>query len=166
MHIGSARDRDGLGVNCDEDRRRRWVDPVRVLEAKKDGVLFRPVQETLAVDAVAVIRPQLAMSDIATAIGRAVTHEGKLYDFEFDFFRSDRLVCTEVVYRGYHGVAGVDFNLTRRAGRPTLAAEQLLDMAVDRRGFETIAVFGTPERPTEVVTGAEAHDVLKRSYRR
>ena len=49
----------------------------------------------------AVVRPRVGDADIARAIGRGMQHEGKPYDFDFDFSRSDRLVCTEVVYRQF-----------------------------------------------------------------
>ena len=112
-----------------------------VLEAKKDGVKFRKLEETLQVDAFAIIRPKLSEGDLTTALDRARTHAGKLYDFEFDFRRADRLVCTEVVYRTYHSIGGIHFTPAERAGRVCLTAEQLLDHAVDQDGFEPVAVF-------------------------
>jgi len=57
------------------------------------------------------------------ALARGLSHEGKAYDFDFDFTRSDRMVCTEVVYRTYDGVGGMAFELKRRAVR--LGAEEL-----------------------------------------
>lgn len=163
LHIGTPAMRRELGIQIDAERKLRWREPRRVLEAKKDGVRFRALDETLAVDAVAVLRPRLSRCDIARAIEQAVAHEGKLYDFEFDFFRSDRLVCTEVVYRGYHGVGGMEFQLSRRAGRPTLAAEDVLAMALNRRGFEPVAVFGAPAAPDRLITGASCVESLRTS---
>ena len=58
-----------------------------------------------------------------------------------DFSRSDRLVCTEVVYRSYEGSGNIKFSLTRRAGRLTLSAEDLLQKAVDADGFDILAVY-------------------------
>ena len=66
---------------------------------------------------------------------------GKSYDFDFDFARSDRMVCTEVVYRSFEGIGGIAFELTRRAGRMTLSAEDLLKKAIDQNGFTVHAVY-------------------------
>ncbi|MEE9129837.1 MAG: YiiX/YebB-like N1pC/P60 family cysteine hydrolase [Phycisphaerales bacterium] len=165
LHIGSAAERARLRIDLDQDRAARWIDPVRVLEARKDGVLFRELADTLAVDAVAVIRPRLSQAQLTKALSQAITHEGKLYNFDFDFFRADRLVCTEVVYRAYDGIGHMEFALKQRAGRLTLSAEDLLDMAVDNRGFEPIAVFGTEGTPQAVTTGPEVAEVLSASYR-
>ena len=165
LYVGSAGEVDRLGLEPLGETAARWPEPLRVLEALKDGVRFRPLSETLAVDSVAVIRPQIADKEIARAIARAAAHEGKGYNFDFDFFRSDRLVCTEVIYRGLDGVGGLDIELTERAGRPTLSAEDLLDMAADGRGFEPIAVFGPDCCCGELVTGATARGALLASYR-
>jgi len=113
----------------------------RVLEALKDGVMIRSLRSPLGCDAVTVVRPKLADRDVARALRRGLTHAGKPYDFDFDFTRSDRLVCTEVVYRAYDGLAGIQFQLTRRAGRMTFGAEDLLRMALDGRHFEPVAVY-------------------------
>jgi len=87
-----------------------------VLEAKKDGVLLRAIEETLQVDAFVVLRPNLSSEHIAQALTKGLSHAGKLYDFIFDFSTSDRLVCTEVIYRAYHGVGPIDFSLSTKAG--------------------------------------------------
>ena len=107
LYVGAKADRRRLGVAVDTERAVRWSGDRNVLEALKDGVLYRPLDETLAVDAVAVIRPLVDDAFVAQALMRAAVHEGKLYNFDFDFFRSDRLVCTEVVYRAYDGVGPI-----------------------------------------------------------
>jgi len=165
LYVGTEADRERMDVSIDSERAERWCDDRRVLEALKDGVLFRPLEETLAVDAVAVIRPRLDDAGIAQALARAVRHEGKLYNFDFDFFRSDRLVCTEVVYRAYDGVGPLRIPLRERTGRPTLSAEDLLDLAVDGEGFEPVAVFGAPTCPDRLVEGEEARAAIRASYR-
>ena len=98
-------------LGCDED------ETSRVHEALKDGVLVRSLSSPFASDAITVLRPQLELDEIYDAMARGMFHTGKSYDFDFDFSRADRLVCTEVVYRSYEGVGGIRFDLTRRAGR-------------------------------------------------
>jgi hypothetical protein len=166
LHIGPESARQAMDIRVDAGRAMRWIDPVAVLEARKDGVLFRALSDTLSVDAVAVIRPKLPVSRISEALSRAITHEGKLYDFAFDFFRSDRLVCTEVVYRAFDGVGPMRFDLAPRAGRPTLSAEDLLAMALEDRGFEPVAVFGTRRCTDHLVLGAHAKSVLAETLHR
>jgi len=165
LYIGSEADRRRMQIELDPDRDSRWSGDRRVLEALKDGVLFRPLEETLAVDAVALIRPQLDEAELARAIERAAQQEGKLYDFDFDFFRSDRLVCTEVIYRAFEGIGPVRLPLTERSGRPTLSAEDLLDLAVDGRGFDPVAVCGAPTCPESLIEGESARDAIRGSYR-
>lgn len=111
------------------------------LESKKDGVRIRPAAETLAVDALVVLRSPLEAGKTAEAIGRAVCHLGKPYDFLFDFRTADRLVCTEVIYRGFHGIGPVSFHLEEVGGRLCLPAEEFLDQAMGC-GFRIIACAG------------------------
>ena len=112
-----------------------------VLEAMKDGVLIRSWKSPLRSDSILVIRPRLDITQRATAITRALTHEGKRYDFDFDFGRSDRLVCTEVVYRAYDGLGSISFPLRKRAGRPTLSGADLVEMACAGNGFDPVALY-------------------------
>lgn len=164
LYIGNVNDREQLGVNMSDEQWSRSQDPVCVLEAKKDGVLFRSLEETLAVDCCTVLRPRLGPEALAVALSRAVTHEGKLYDFEFDFTRSDCMVCTEVIYRTYHGLEPIEFSLSERAGRYCLSAEDLLDHALDQHHFDVVAVYGAAGN--RLVTGEKARDALSASYRR
>jgi hypothetical protein len=111
------------------------------LEAKKDGVKIRTSAETLSVDALVVLRPPLPEHDIHRALQRALTHRGKPYDFLFDFRTADRLVCTEVVYRGFHGIDPIRFQIREVGGRLCLPAEEFIDQAL-ACGFEIILTAG------------------------
>jgi len=64
-----------------------------------------------------------------------------------------------VVYRSYEGIGDVQFELTRRAGRWTLSAEDLLAMALERRHFEPVAVYA-PQHASDVSTGPAADTAL------
>ena len=139
--------------------------PGRVLEALKDGVWIRTLDSPLSSDSVVVLRPRLAEEHIDTALGRGCRHDGKPYDFNFDFTRSDRLVCTEVVYRSYEGIDGIHFPLTRRAGRMTLASGDLLAMAQQRQHLEIIAAY-VPDGSGRLTRDAEAEASVARWQQR
>jgi hypothetical protein len=167
LYLGHGEALARLGIDRQENVQPRMhgllacdtAEPRRVLEAMKDGVLVRSIESPLRSDSLVVLRPRLAPDDIAAALARGLFHEGKPYDFDFDFTRSDRLVCTEVVYRSYDGIGGISFQLKRRAGRMTLAAEDLLAMARAREGFEPICVFAPAFTPG-LLTGAAMDEVL------
>lgn len=112
-----------------------------VLESMKDGVRVRSIASPLRSDSVIVLRPLLAPELISRAIAQAFRHEGKPYDFDFDFTCSHRMVCTEVVYRAYDGVGDVRIELPRHMGRYALAAGDLLRMALAERLFRVHAVY-------------------------
>lgn len=137
----------------------------RVVEALKDGVRLRSVSTPLSCDAIAVVRPQLPQEAIGSALVRGLRHVGKPYDFDFDFTRSDRLVCTEVVYRSYEGLGGLAFSLTPRTGRLTLSAEDLLQMALQGQGFQTLAAYA-PGFATELQLAGDAVGVLEKTLGR
>jgi hypothetical protein len=166
FYIGTPAQRVAAGIKVDTAKEALWTDDKCILEALKDGVRFRSLDETLAVDVFVVLRPKLAAETIARAIERAVLHEGKEYNFDFDFFNSDRVVCTEVVYRAYDGLEDLRFPLHERAGRKTLSAEDLLDFALESRVFEPVAIFGVKGCGDAILYGAEVRDTLIASYRR
>jgi len=166
--IGSVEQLKAMQLAEQEQVRPKWDRLVacdseqsgRVVEAMKDGVWIRSVASPLASDAIAVLRPQIDESDVPTAIGRGVFHDGKPYDFDFDFTRSDRLVCTEVVYRSLDGLGDVEFPLKQRAGRLTLAAEDLVNMALERRHFDAVAVY-VPGHTDELIVGQDCYPVIR-----
>jgi hypothetical protein len=131
-----------------------------VLEAMKDGVRIRSVNSALNSDSVVVIRPRLDPSQVARAIAHGLMHEGKPYDFDFDFCYSQRLVCTEVVYRAYEGVGGIQFDLRRHLGRFALSAGDILRLALAGRHFELAAVY-LPKRSPDVETGPGAAAIVR-----
>lgn len=168
LYLGDLDTIQRVGLDRHEHVKPRWQklvqfsgpDDHRVLEAMKDGVHIRSIQSPLQSDAIVVIRPKLGQPEIVDALGRALFHEGKPYDFDFDFTRSDRLVCTEVIYRAYEGVGDVRFQLTRRSGRLTLSAEDLLHMALRHQHFEPVAVYA-PDYRKRLQTGEDARTALQ-----
>ncbi|MFK7993782.1 MAG: YiiX/YebB-like N1pC/P60 family cysteine hydrolase [Granulosicoccus sp.] len=160
LHIGTSEERDKRCIELDPERQARWSGDLRVLEALKDGVRFRSLSETLAVDHLLVLRPRLDNSTINVAIARACKHEGKPYNFDFDFFNADRLVCTEVVYRAFDGLDGMDFPLTLRASRQTLSAEDLVAFALNSDLLEPVALLSAKLDSPELLTGSAVRQKL------
>lgn len=157
LYIGSQEQRSQLGI--DEPA----LAGAEVVEAKKDGVKLRPLQETLSVDAFVILRPQLSAEKVRAAICSAMSHVGKRYDFVFDFRQADRLACTEVVYRSYQAAAGVDFILEEKAGRLCLSAEGLMNQAVSQGWFEPVALYGV--QGIKVYQGEDARAKLSATYK-
>jgi hypothetical protein len=131
-----------------------------VVESMKDGVHVRKLASPFASDSAVILRPRLAAGDVALALTRCLAHKGKPYDFDFDFRRADRLVCTEVVYRALEGVGDIQLPLTTRAGRPTLSGSDLIHMAIARTSFDPVAVYAPLLRPG-ITTDTVAIDVLR-----
>lgn len=146
---------DGYKLSASED--------INILEAKKDGVLLRPIEETLQVDAFVVLRPKLSEAHINQALAKGLSHAGKLYDFIFNFATSDRLVCTEVIYRAYHGVGPISFTLSTKAGRNCLSAEDFLNQAIVNDWFEPVSLYGVGRENT-FVNAEQMRETLAQTF--
>lgn len=166
LYVGTPAQREASGIEVDPDKELLWVDDMCVLEALKDGVRLRPLSGTLSVDTFVILRPNIEPGSVKRAVERAVQHEGKLYNFDFDFFNSDRIVCTEVIYRAYDGLEDLEFPLCERAGRKTFSAEDLLDYALDAQTFTPVAIFGVKGCMEAVRYDEGVLDALVSSYRR
>jgi hypothetical protein len=172
--VGTLDDLKTLGVTEQEHVRRRFpnsanprtsdagatfLDEMLVLESMKDGVRIRGIDSPLASDSIIVLRPKLERIHIARALVQAFMHEGKPYDFDFDFSCSHRMVCTEVVYRAYDGVANVEFALERHVGRYALAAGDLLRMGLAERHFTIVAAY-SPIHGPQLEQGPRAIEIV------
>lgn len=133
LYVGRIEDLRRLGVADDPAVKVRLENYLQaapdgrdhtVIESVSEGVIFSSLTESMHADYVAVLRPLLSDEQIAQAIVRAFRHQGKPYDFEFDFFTADKLVCTELVYRAYEGM--LHFDLVRVMGRDTLPALEIV----------------------------------------
>lgn len=138
LYVGTAEDltRRGLGTHPYVQPHLdlfRQPDPNgyehRAIEAVVWGVIFSSLEETAAADHLAVLRPRVSEARKNAAIARAFSHFGKPYDFDFDFFSTDRLVCTELIYRAYDEFVDgerIEFPLVRMLGRDTLPPDELV----------------------------------------
>lgn len=165
LYIGLESDRAIMHEHCAMDGASNWCGENCTLEALKDGVQFRPLTETLNVDAFVVLRPNFSKQEKSHAIARVIKHQGKGYNFDFDFFRSDRLVCTEVIYRAYDDINNIRIPLEERMGRKTLSAENILDLSLDSTWATPVAIFGVGDDKSTLITGEKVPEILLRSYR-
>ncbi len=142
IYVGSREDLIRLGL--DKDSRvaphwKRFCTPDEsghahvILESVSEGVIFSSMEHSIGgADSAAAVRPNLAEARIRECLARAFSHVGKPYDFEFDFFSSDKLVCTELVYRSYDGE--IDFPLVNILGTRTMPAIELVRKCAKERG--------------------------------
>ena len=171
LYLGTESQLRALGIETDSHVQQRWGKLTQlalhggvVLESMKDGVHLRSLDSPFRADSIVILRPRMAPADIRRAVARVLVHEGKPYDFDFDFRRSDRLVCTEVIYRAYDGIGGQNLPLVRRAGRPTLAGGDLIRLAVSNGPFAPVLAFA-PRLVPGMQFGEQAVGVLRAGCR-
>lgn len=162
LFLGNAAQRSALGLPNIETARHHHGERIVFMESKKDGVLFRPVEDTLELDAFIIMRPKLSDEDLRAALTAAMSHVGKLYDFAFDFTSADRLACTELIYRAYHMAGHIRFEPEDIAGRICLSAESLMNQAIGGEYFDVIAAYGIDGDSWQ--EGAPALDALRGSF--
>jgi 1-acyl-sn-glycerol-3-phosphate acyltransferase len=141
LYVGTTNDLVRLGLDRDPRVAAQWKSYAArdaaghehlILEAVPEGVRVTTLEHCIGVaDAAAVLRPRVTEGEVREAIARGFSHLGKSYDFDFDFFTSDRLVCTELVYRCYDGA--MRFPLVDVMGRKTLPPTELVRKFVTER---------------------------------
>ena len=148
LYVGSPEDLERRGLSVDPLVQPHWEKfrqadrhgyVPRVIEVVSSGVIFSPLEHTAAADDLAVLRPRLSESRKNAAIARAFSHYGKAYDFDFDFFSTDKLVCTELIYRAYdEPIDGesIRLPLTRVMGRDTMPADEVVRMFARERSMD------------------------------
>ncbi len=141
--------------------------PPRVLEATSDGVELSSLEHALGKDHLVVLRPALDEPTLAACLRRALACLGRPYDFDFDFATDDRLVCTELVYRGFDPELNFRVRLDASAkppvpglvevmGRVTMPAGELVAYALHMADAPAPdPSIGYPGRRLEVVAFVE-----------
>lgn len=166
LYVGTADELRALGVADDPrvaEKLAAFAAPDElghahaVIEAMSEGVVFTSAEHSIGeADGVAVLRPRVDDAARREIIARAFDHAGKPYDFDFDFFSADKLVCTEVVYRSVAGY--VDLPLVEVLGRRTLPALEVVRYALTPEGkdrLEFIALLDGDESRGEAVWADE-----------
>lgn len=171
LYVGTPADLEAMGLAQDPWVKPHWGALTRaasagdthlVIEAVPEGVRITTLARCLGVaDSAAVLRPEgVAPDNIRRAIARAFHHLGKEYDFEFDFFSADKLVCTELVQRAYADCPQLAFPLVRVMGRDTLPPTEIArKFALERtrpdRQLGLVLFFDGHARGKVAVEGSE-----------
>jgi hypothetical protein len=148
------------------------------MEAIAEGVVLASKKVRLKADYMAVLRPRLPLAIKQHAIIRAFTHLGKPYDFTFDLFSSDKIICSELIYRSYGSHLSFDFskvlgrytlppsNIARRFARTRGSAEQQFDFVHYLEGEHKSgkASFKGVERFIKVSTDPEQEPEVQALY--
>jgi hypothetical protein len=134
MYVGTADELRALGLDGDSRVAKHLAafarpdaagHPRAFIEAMSEGVVFTSAEHSVGeADSVAVLRLRASPEQIKETIARAFSHAGKPYDFDFDFFSADKLVCTEVVYRACGHL--IEFPLVKILGTKTLPAVEIV----------------------------------------
>jgi len=178
LHLGRRADLERLGVAKEEAVRAHVNDlsPEKgpfgyVIEAIAPLVTISALEKCLRADHVVVLRPNLVDGERRAAVLEAFRHLGKAYDFEFDFNVPARLVCTELIYRSFHGRGGITLPLIKRLGRYTLTCDDIIRWLldeVDSAGAPENAPFRPvclvlqgPDHSAEFVPQAAVLDALR-----
>jgi hypothetical protein len=109
----------------------------RVIEAKRPGVIFTSLEDSANADSLAVLRPRLSKTDRFHAVLASFSYLGKPYDYNFDFRTDSALVCSELIYKAYEGIAGLTLTPAELNGRPMLAPNSLGRKFDDELGTAT-----------------------------
>lgn len=160
-YVGSPTDRDEAGLNADSVAR-IWDDlpegevatllrqfeissipslnkdekevEADVIEAVAEGVIFNNLCHIMDthVNRLLVLRPQITHEERTDALISTFRFLGDKYDFSFNFGDVSAVVCTEVQYHAYNGKGQLAFELTKRAGNPTLSADDIVNYYLAR----------------------------------
>ncbi|MEM7414275.1 MAG: YiiX/YebB-like N1pC/P60 family cysteine hydrolase [Gemmatimonadota bacterium] len=173
LYLGTPEDLAALGVDHDpraaphmadfdgaDDLGRRFA----VIEAIGEGVIFTSLEQSVGeADAVAVLRPNLTNDELREALARALSHRGKEYDFDFDFQTTDRLVCTELIFRTYDGILDLP-PMRPIMGQPRLAAVDYVGLWASERGASqpqlTLVRFLDFDEPNQRAVQSDAETLV------
>ncbi len=138
LFLGTPTEMQELGLRSSPYAARHWDKLMedgsalgQAIEALFPCVRLNPLEKCLEADHLVVLRPRLPSAEIVAALGEALGHLGKPYDFEFDFNTTSRVVCTELIYRSFHHRGPISFVLTKRLGRFTLSGDDILAQVLD-----------------------------------
>ncbi len=145
LYVGTPEDIEAMGLQDHPWVKPHWEefkkrgtdgDVHAIIEAVPSGVRFSTMEHCMGIaDSAVVLRPtRVSDDDIKEAVVRAFRHLGKPYDFEFDFFSADKLICTELVVRAYAESDDLEFSMVDVMGRQTIPPTEMIRKYAKERG--------------------------------
>lgn len=151
VYVGSREQLESMGLNQMPEVMPYWdrlADrsddgyPIRLVEALGEGVIFTSFEKSVGkADGVCVFRPNLTLDQRRVCLSRVFSHLGKPYDFNFDFFSTDKLVCTELVFRSYG--EQIPLEVMEVMGRQTLPAMEVVRQFLELEALNSSVEFVT-----------------------
>lgn len=113
--------------------------PRAVIEAIAPGVVLQSLPTSADADFVVALRPRLLNKrDKMLALFKAFSHQGKPYDYNFDFDTRDALVCSELVFDANFAKLpekrGLSFTTSVVNGRKIVSPLDMANKFVAERG--------------------------------
>ena len=107
-----------------------------VIESVAEGVIFNNLSLLMDthVNRLVVLRPNITKEERTDALISIFKFLGAMYDFGFNFADNSSVVCTEVQYHAFSGKGDISFELTKRAGNPTLSADDIVNYYLKKKG--------------------------------
>ena len=107
-----------------------------VIESVAEGVIFNNLSLLMDthVNRLVVLRPNITKEEKTDALISIFKFLGAAYDFGFNFADNSSVVCTEVQYHAFNGKGDISFELTKRAGNPTLSADDIVNYYLKKKG--------------------------------
>lgn len=146
----------------------------RIIEALRPGVQFNTLRHFLDIDDLTTIR----MKDCPTEkvikdkgeikcltkkikkeyLLKAFEQVGKAYDFNFDVNTSDKIVCSELIYRTF---LDLDFQTDKVIGRHSISPDQVaLKAKSDNDPFDIVYIYFNGERVSNEINLRKVFNLL------
>jgi len=136
----------------------------QVIETLAEGTLFFSLDNSVGIsDCLGAIRVVLPKEKIALAIEKAFSYYGREYDFEFDFYSDDRLVCSELILNCYSPL-GIEFTLEKVRNHTALSSNMIVKQFKDNKLLEFVTFYDALDDENRVIKSTE-QDFIASAFR-
>lgn len=143
-----------------------------VIESISTGVTLTSLKYSAGCDSLAVLRPQIPKPDRAAAVVRAISYQGRPYDYNFDFISDQSLVCTELIVKSFlpgpskKGLKFPSKNLMGRLITPANAFVEQFDQTFGSQNQQTDLILFLDGNEKTMAAVESDIDTFRRSWKR